>query len=157
MKHNKNKFLFEKELPIVGQFRAEDITRGVCRYLCTLGYSPLTEFKLTSNRRVDVMGLNSKGFYILIEVKSSVADFRSDDKWRDYLPFADQMYFAVANGFPIEILPEECGLMIADAYNAAILREAEIVRVNAARRKTQHVQFAKTAANRLYRVNDPRY
>ena len=157
MKHNGNKFLFEKELPIVGQFGAEDITRGVCRYLCTLGYSPLTEFKLTSNRRVDVMGLNSKGFFIVIEVKSSVADFRSDDKWRDYLPFADQMYFAVANGFPIEILPEECGLMIADAYNAAILREAEIVRVNAARRKTQHVQFAKTAASRLYRMNDPRY
>ena len=149
--------MFEKELPIVGQFGAEDITRGVCRYLWSLGYSPLTEFKLTSNRRVDVMGLNSKGFYIVIEVKSSVADFRSDDKWRDYLPFADQMYFAVANGFPIEILPEECGLMIADAYNAAILREAEIVRVNAARHKTQHVQFAKTVASRLYRMNDPRY
>ena len=149
--------MFERELPIVGQFGAEDITRGVCRYLWSLGYSPLTEFKLTSNRRVDVMGLNSKGFYIVIEVKSSVADFRSDDKWRDYLPFADQMYFAVANGFPIEILPEQCGLMIADAYNAAILREAEIVRVNAARRKTQHVQFAKTVASRLYRMNDPRY
>ena len=94
--------MFERELPIVGQFGAEDITRGVCRYLWSLGYSPLTEFKLTSNRRVDVMGLNSKGFYIVIEVKSSVADFRSDDKWRDYLPFADQMYFAVANQPPIE-------------------------------------------------------
>ena len=157
MIHNMNKFLFERDLPIVGQFGAEDITRGVCRYLCALGYSPLIEFKLTSNRRVDVMGLNSKGCYIVVEVKSSVADFRSDNKWRDYLPFADQMYFAVANGFPIEILPEECGLMIADAYNAAILREAEIVRVNAARRKTQHIQFAKTAAKRLHRMNDPRY
>ena len=79
--------MFEKELPIVGQFGAEDITRGVCRYLCTLGYSPLTEFKLTSNRRVDVMGLNSKGFYIVIEVKSSVADFRhpSDQRASDTL------------------------------------------------------------------------
>ena len=152
-----NEFLFEEDLPIVGQFGAEDITRGVCRYLRTLGYSPLAEFKLTSNRRVDVMGMNNKGLYIVVEVKSSVADFRADDKWRDYLPFADQMYFAVANGFPIEILPEECGLMIADAYNAAILREAEIVRVNAARRKTQHVQFAKSAANRLHRINDSRY
>ena len=150
-----NEFLFEKDLPIVGQFGAEDITRGVCRYLCALGYSPLTEFKLNSNRRVDVMGLNSKGSFIVVEVKSSVADFRADDKWRDYLPFADQMYFAVANGFPIEILPVECGLMIADAYNAAILREAEIVSVNAARRKTQHIQFAKTAASRLHRMNDP--
>ena len=156
-KHNMNEFLFEEDLPIVGHFGAEDITRGVCRYLRTLGYSPLTEFKLSSNRRVDVMGLNNKGLYSVVEVKSSVADFRADNKWRDYLPFADQMYFAVANGFPIEILPEECGIMIADAYNAAVLREADIVKVNAARRKTQHVRFAKTAANRLHRMNDPRY
>lgn len=152
-----NEFLFEEDLPIVGQFGAQDITRGVCRYLRTLGYSPLTEFRLTSNRRVDVMALNNKGLYIVVEVKSSVSDFRADDKWQDYLPFADQMYFAVANGFPIEILPEDCGIIIADAYNAAILRESEIIKVNAARRKTQHVRFAKTAASRLHRMNDPRY
>ena len=156
-KHNMNEFLFEEDLPIVGQFGAEDITRGVCRYLRTMGFSPLTEFKLPSNRRVDVMGRNNKGFYSVVEVKSSVADFRADNKWRDYLPFADQMYFAVANGFPIEILPGECGIMIADSYNAAIVREADIIKVNAARRKTQHVRFAKTAANRLHRMNDPRY
>ena len=66
------------------------------------------------------------------------------------------MYFAVANGFPLEILPDDCGIMIADAYNGAILREAEITEVKAARRKTQHVRFAKTAADRLHRINDPR-
>ena len=157
MKQNMNNFLFETDLPIVGQFGAEDITRGVCRYLRSMSYSPLTEFKLTSNRRVDVIGVNDRGFYIIVEVKSSVGDFRADEKWPEYLPFADQMYFAVANGFPIEILPEECGIMIADAYNAAILREAQIAKVNSVRRKTQHVRFAQTAANRLHRSNDPRY
>jgi len=151
-----NEFLFEEDLPIVGQFDAEDITRGVCRYLRNMGYSPLTEFKLSTNRRVDVIGVNKKGFYIVVEVKSSVADFRADEKWPEYRPFADQMYFAVANGFPIEILPDDCGIMIADAYNAAILRESEVTKINAARRKTQHVRFAKTAADRLHRVNDPR-
>ena len=69
--------MFDKELPIVGQLGAEDITRGVCRYLWTLGYSPLTEFKLTSNRRVDVMGLNSKGFYIVIESWNPVYSYRT--------------------------------------------------------------------------------
>ena len=151
-----NEFLFEEDLPIVGQFDAGDITRGVCRYLRNMGYSPLTEFKLSTNRRVDVIGVNKNGVYIIVEVKSSVADFRADEKWPEYLPFADQMYFAVANGFPLEILPDDCGIMIADAYNGAILREAEITEVNAARRKTQHVRFAKTAADRLHRINDPR-
>ena len=151
-----NELQFEKDLPICGQFCAEDITRGVCRYLYNMGFSPLTEFKLNSNRRVDVIGLNKKGLFIIVEVKSSVSDFRCDAKWHEYRPFADQMYFAVANGFPVEILPEHCGIMITDAYNAAILREADFTKVNAARRKTQHISFAKTAADRLYRRNDPR-
>jgi hypothetical protein len=146
---------FEQDIPALGPFEAGDIARGICRYLRNLGYSPLTEFKLLSKRRVDVIGLNKAGQFIIIEIKSSVADFRSDDKWQEYLPFSDQMYFAVANGFPLEILPDECGIMIADAYNAAVIRESLTRKLNAARRRTQIVRFAKTAADRLHLWNDP--
>ena len=146
---------FEQDVPALGPFEAGDIARGICRYLRNLGYSPLTEFKLLSKRRVDVIGLNKAGQFIIIEIKSSVADFRSDDKWQEYLPFSDQMYFAVANGFPLEILPDECGIMIADAYNAAVIRESHPRKLNAARRRTQIVRFAKTAADRLHLWNDP--
>ncbi len=146
---------FEQDIPALGPFEAGDIARGICRYLRNLGYSPLTEFKLLSKRRVDVIGLNKAGQFISIEIKSSVADFRSDDKWQEYLPFSDQMYFAVANGFPLEILPDECGIMIADAYNAAVIRESQTRKLNAARRRTQIVRFAKTAADRLHLWNDP--
>ena len=138
-----------------GPFRADDITRGVCRHLRNRRYSPVTEFKLTSNRRVDVAAMDRKGRFIIVEVKSSVRDFQADNKWPDYLPHCDRFYFAVANGFPVELLPDECGILIADAYDAAILRDAVEQKMNAARRRTQIVRFAQTAADRLHRVNDP--
>ena len=148
---------FEKDIPVLGPFGSGDIARGVCRYLRNLGYSPLTEFKLRSKHRVDVIGLDKGGYFIIVEIKSSVTDFRADTKWQEYIPYGDQMYFAVANGFPIEILPEECGVMIADAYNAAVLRDSPVRTLNAVRRRTQHVRFARTAADRLHGLNDPKF
>ena len=148
---------FERKIPVLGPFCAKDISRGVCRYLRNLGYSPLTEFKLRSNRRVDVIGLDNGGRFLVVEIKSSVSDFRTDDKWQEYVLYGDQVYFAVANGFPVEILPEECGVMIADAYNAAVLRDSPVRTLNAVRRRTQHVRFARTAADRLHGLNDPKF
>ena len=81
-----NKLEVEKEMPVVGPFDANDITRGICRYLRNLGFSPLTEFKLRSNRRVDVIGLDNGGRFLVVEIKSSVSDFRTDDKWQEYIP-----------------------------------------------------------------------
>jgi hypothetical protein len=134
---------------------ADGIARGVCRYLRDLGYAPLTEFNLGNKRRVDVIGLNKKGHFVVVEVKSSVADFRADAKWPDYLPHADAFYFAVDRDFPADILPADWGVLIADAYGAAVLRAAPETPVNAARRRAQTVRFAKTAAARLHRVTDP--
>ena len=103
-----NTSMLDTDMPVPGPFCTDDITRGVCRYLRNLGYSPLTEFKLISKRRVDVIGLNGKGRFIIIEIKSSVSDFRADTKWHEYPPYGDQFYFCVANGFPVEILPKGC-------------------------------------------------
>jgi len=155
MKQNKNNSLFEKDIPVLGPFCTADLTRGVCRHLKNLGYSPLREFKLLSKRRVDVIGLDKLGHFIIVEIKSSVSDFRADRKWREYIPYGDQFYFCVANGFPIEILPEECGIMLADAYNAAILKNAPVQTLNATRRRAQQIRYAKTAADRLHRLHDP--
>jgi len=142
--------------PTPGPLPAGDICRGVCRHLSDLGFSVLTEFRLTSNRRVDVIGLGKAGHFVVAEVKSSVSDFQADGKWPDYRAFADRLYFAVANGFPIALLPPDCGIIIADAYNAVIFRDAPERKMNAARRKTQILRFAQTAADRLHRFSDPR-
>jgi hypothetical protein len=142
--------------PTPGPLPAGDICRGVCRHLIDLGFSVLTEFRLTSNRRVDVIGVNKGGIFVVVEVKSSVVDFRTDAKWPDYRSFADKLYFAVANGFPIELLPPNCGIIIADAYNAVIFQDAPDKKMHATRRRTQILRFAQTAADRLHRARDPR-
>jgi len=155
MNKEKSLDLFKIEIPIMGPFNANDISRGICRYLRNLNYSPLTEFKLITKRRVDVIGLNKSGKFIIVEIKSSVDDLRADRKWREYKSFADEIYFAVANGFPLELLPEDSGIVIADAYNAAIIRPSPVKKLNASRRQTQIVRFAKIAADRLHRLKDP--
>ncbi|MGB0670673.1 MAG: MmcB family DNA repair protein, partial [Rhodospirillales bacterium] len=98
---------------------AEAITRGVMRLFDQMGYAPLAEVSLVNHRRVDVMGLNGKGQIAVCEVKSSVADFKSDSKWTEYLDFCDLFYFAVAPDFPHDILPASEGLIVADAFGAA--------------------------------------
>ena len=132
------------------------LTRGVCRMLTEEGYGPITEFRLPNRRRVDVIGLGSGAEFLIVEVKSSVADFRSDTKWQEYLPYCDRFYFAVPEKFPPHILPEECGYMVADSYGAVIRREAPEHPVSTIRRRRQMLRFALTASERLNRMSDPR-
>ena len=109
----------------------------------------LNEFTLRSGRRVDVIGLSAKGELIVVEIKSSLEDFRSDRKWTEYLDYCDRFFFAVPDFFPKNILPEDTGLIIADAFSAAVFREAPKLALNAARRRSLHLNFARTAAKRL--------
>jgi len=132
------------------------LTRGVCRMLAEAGFGPITEFRLSNRRRVDVMGLGSGSEFVIVEVKSSVADFRSDTKWPEYRPYCDRFYFAVPESFPVHILPEDCGIMVADSYNAAIRREAPEQPISTLRRRRQLLRFALTASERLNRLSDPR-
>jgi hypothetical protein len=129
--------------------------RGVSRTLSDLGYASLTEFTLRSGRRVDVIGLDAGGAIAIVEIKSSLEDFRADRKWREYLDYCDRFFFAVPEGFPRRVMPEDCGLMVADAYGAAILREAPELPLNPARRRAQILRFAQTAARRLNGMTDP--
>lgn len=110
----------------------------------------LAEFPLASGRRADLMALDARGQFTLIEIKSGVADFRTDRKWPEYAGWADRFLFAVAPDFPQHILPEDEGLILANAFEAAILREAKPRQpLAAARRKALTLRFARIAARRL--------
>lgn len=132
------------------------LARGVCRALAHRGAATLTEFTLASGRRADVIALGPDGRVTIVEVKTSPADFRSDGKWPEYLDYCDRFYFAVPEGFPHELLPPERGLMVADAYDALILRPSEEQTINPARRRALTLRFARAAAQRLARLGDPR-
>ncbi len=131
------------------------LARGVSRFLENLGYGTVTEFSLATGRRADVFGVNERGETVIVEVKSSPIDFLTDSKWPEYREFCDYFYFAVALDFPREILPAECGLIVADAYSAEILRASDLVSLNASRRKALLLRFAFTASTRLRRLLDP--
>ncbi len=132
------------------------LTRGVYRLFADMGYGPVTEFRLPNGRRVDIMALGSGGDFTVVEVKSSVQDFRSDAKWPEYLPYCDRFYFAVPEHFPIDILPDDCGILVADSFAAVIEREAPERSLNATRRRHQLQRFALTESERLQRLSDPR-
>lgn len=127
---------------------AKNIARGTLRLLSDFGKFGLTEVTLANNRRADILALGKKGKITIIEIKSSIADFRADNKWHEYLPFCDEFYFAVGDDFPQSIIPEEAGLIIADAFGGAILRSASKDPLNAARRKAVTLRFARLAAQR---------
>ena len=132
------------------------VTRGVCRWLGEIGYAALTEFKLGNGRRADVAGLAPDGTIVMVEVKSTVADFRADDKWLDYVPYCDGFSFAVPEEFPLNILPETCGILVADRHTPPVVRPAVMHRLHPARRKALTLRFAHGAGQRLMAMTDPR-
>ena len=135
---------------------ASNLARGVSRRLGDLGYGTVAEFSLRNGRRVDVIGLNSAGRFVIVEIKTTEADFRGDQKWHEYVDYCDAFYFAVPQGFPCEILPADHGLMVVDAYGAETLRVAPDVPINPSRRRAQILRFALAASTRLSRLIDPR-
>ena len=124
------------------------VTRGAGRLLAALGYAPLAEVTLPNGRRADLMALGPRGEIFIVEVKSGVEDFRTDQKWTEYLPYCDAFAFAVAPEFPRDILPEAPGLIVADGFGGAILREAPVEALAGARRKSLTLAFARLAAAR---------
>ena len=131
------------------------LARGVCRHMREHDFVCVEELVPTRGLRVDVMALGPKGEVWVIECKSSRADFTSDNKWQGYLEWCDRYFFAVDEDFPTELLPPETGLILADAYNAEIIRIPDEDRLAAARRKVMHMKFARHAASRLQGYRDP--
>lgn len=127
------------------------ITKGVARLVADMGYAPLTEVCLPNSRRADVLALGKKGDIIIVEVKSGLDDYRVDRKWQEYAPFCDAFYFTVAPEFPTDILPDDVGLIVADGFGGAVIREAIPAPLAAARRKAMLIGFGRLSAFRMMR------
>ncbi|MEY1554850.1 MmcB family DNA repair protein [Yoonia sp. R2331] len=131
------------------------LARGVSRHLRSHDFVSVEELVPTSGLRVDVMGLGPKSEIWVIECKSSRADFQSDHKWQSYLEWCDRFFWAVDQDFPTELLPEGTGLIIADAYDAEIIRMGPETKLAAARRKVMVQKIARHAAIRAQAARDP--
>ena len=131
------------------------LARGVCRHLLSHDFVTVEELVPAGGLRVDVMALGPKGEIWIIECKSSRADFQTDQKWQGYLEWCDRYFWAVDQDFPTDLLPEDTGLIIADQYDAEILRVGPEHKLAGARRKVMLSKFARHAALRWHSVRDP--
>ena len=132
------------------------IARGSKRLLHQFGFSAVSELALPSGRRADLVALNNASEIWIVEIKSSIEDFRADGKWMDYRAHCDRLFFAFTQDLPCEIFPADTGLIIADAYGAHLHCEAPEHRLAAPTRKLMTVRFAMAAAQRINRLVDPR-
>ena len=132
------------------------IQRGVMRHLRQLGFACVAEMTLASGRRADLVGIGPDARVLIVEIKSGLADLRSDAKWQEYAPWCDEFYFAVNADMPLAALPAACGIILADGFGAEIMRPAALQPpLPAARRKGLLLRFAQAAALRLQDVMDP--
>jgi hypothetical protein len=140
---------------------AQDVARGVTRLFFNQDIFVLCEVPLPNGRRADMMGIDSSGVITIVEIKVSRADLMGDGKWLDYLDYCDRFCWAVPSGFnlaPFEqdaFHPAICGLIVADRYDAAMLREPALRKLAPARRKAETLRFARRAARRLVGDLDP--
>ncbi len=132
------------------------VRQGATRLLVHAGYAPIWEFSLANNRRADICALTPKGQLVIVEVKSGIEDYKTDNKWREYAPYCDLFYFAVTPDFPLDLIPssgdDAPGLIVADAFGAEIIRPAPRFDLVAARRKAVTLSFARHAAMRALRI-----
>ena len=131
------------------------VARGTTRLLHSLGLSVVPELPLASGRRADLVALGTDGEVVIVEIKSSIADFRADRKWLDYRAHCDRLFFATTLEVPCEIFPPDTGLIVADAFGGSIICEAPEHRLHAATRKSVLLAFARAAALRLSALADP--
>lgn len=119
------------------------------------GFRAIPELSLADGRRADLAAVDETGAIWIVEIKSSLEDFRTDTKWTDYRTWCDRLYFAVAPDFPVEILPADTGLILADRYGGEVVREAPEHKLPSARRKSMMLRFSRVAAGRLMTLSDP--
>jgi hypothetical protein len=133
---------------------AADICRGVARLLSAHGMAPVPEVSLANGRRADVVAIAGGGEIWIVEIKSSVDDFRADRKWPEYRAYCDCLFFAVAPAFPRDILPLDAGVIVADRYGGEVIRGAPGHRLSGARRKAVTLRAVHAAALRLQAAAD---
>lgn len=140
---------------------AQDVARGVTRLFFRQDLLALCEVPLPNGRRADLMAIDAGGLLTIVEIKVSRADLMGDQKWPHYLEHCDRFFWAVPSGFTLEpfatdaFQPDCCGLIVADRYDAAVMREAPLRKLSPPRRKAETLRFARRAAIRLVGSLDP--
>ena len=140
---------------------AADIARGVCRLFAQQGLVAIAEVPLPNGRRTDLTAIDAKGHITIVEIKVSRADLHGDGKWPDYCDWCDHFYWALAAGLDPAILdtpvyrPKTSGLIVADRYGAAVVREAARCDLAPARRKAELLRIGRLAMRRSMVANDP--
>jgi hypothetical protein len=145
------------EVPVDGRQSetALAVARGTMRLLLSYGFCCVSELPLPSGRRADLVALDASGEIWIVEIKSSVADFRADHKWMDYRAHCDRLFFATTLEVPCEIFPQDTGLIVADAFGGQIVCEAPQHKLAAPTRKSMMLRVAQCAALRLQSLIDP--
>lgn len=144
-----------------GPLIAGDVARGVARLLWRQDLVGICEVPLGNGRRADIMAIDARGCITIVEIKCSRADLRGDGKWHEYLDYCDRFCWAVPAGFALEpfdeahFRPDIAGLIVADRYDAEMLRAPQVRPLAAARRKVETLRFARRAAQRLLGSLDP--
>ena len=154
----------ESDSPILSataERRALAVARGICRLFARNDVWCLREMPLRCGRRADLMGIDAKGRIVIVEIKVSRADLLGDGKWPDYLAYCDRFYW----GLPPELdrgpldtaafLPQTCGVIVADGYDAEIVRPAASLPLAATRRKVEVERLARASLRRLVTGSDP--
>lgn len=147
--------------PISAPLQAIDVCRGVLRLFCRHDIFGLPEIPLPNGRRLDIMAIDARGQLIAVEIKCSRADLLGDGKWPEYFDYCDRYFWAVPAGFDLSLFdgealwPGRTGLIVADAYDAEIVRPAPTEPLSAARRKAETLRFARRAARRHCQALDP--
>lgn len=141
---------------------AQAVARGIARLFARNDIWCLAEMPLRNGRRADLMGIDPKGQIVIVEIKVSRADLLGDAKWPDYLDFCDRFFWGLPpelDRAPLEtesFLPGTCGVIVADGYDAEILRPAPLQPLAAARRKVEVERLARAALRRQVALLDPR-
>jgi hypothetical protein len=141
--------------------RAQAVARGICRLFARNDIWLLGEMPLRNGRRADLMGIDPRGHIVIIEIKTARGDLLGDGKWPDYLDFCDRFYWGLAPELDRACLesaafrPECCGVIVADEYDAEIVRAAPSQPLAAARRKVETERLARAALRRLVTGADP--
>jgi hypothetical protein len=139
---------------------AAEVARGVTRLFCRQDWFGFCEVPLPNGRRADIMAVDAKGVLTIVEIKIAKADLVGDCKWTDYLDYCDRFFWAVPPDLAglldhDRYLPNEAGLIVADRYDAALVRDAVHRPLAPARRKAELLRFARRAARRLSEQLDP--
>jgi hypothetical protein len=145
------------EMPVDGRQSQTALTvaRGTMRLLLSHGFTCISELPLPSGRRADLVGVGRGGEIWIVEIKSSIADFRADQKWMDYRMHCDRLFFATTVEVPCEIFPKDTGLIVADGFGGEFVCEAPVHRLPPPARKAMTLRIAQCAVLRLQSLIDP--